>query len=171
MFTGESIGDGRFFNILLLAYVVPAALCGYLFKVSYGRRWQWYVTAIGGTALVLLLAYLTLETRALYQGPVLDYGRTSDAEWYTYSAVWLLYGVCLLAAGIVTGFSALRYASMAIILLTVAKVFLSDLSHLSGILRALSFIGLGLVLVGIGYFYQRFVFPRPSAPPDEPGDG
>jgi uncharacterized membrane protein len=33
--------------------------------------------------------------------------------------------------------------------------------------RALSFIGLGLVLVGIGLLYQRLLFPpqRPGAPP------
>jgi uncharacterized membrane protein len=36
---------------------------------------------------------------------------------------------------------------------------------LTGIFRALSFIGLGLVLVGIGYLYQRLLFPRrPEAP-------
>ena len=126
------------------------------------------MTAIGVTALLLLLAYLTLEIRTLYHGSVLNVGQTSDGEWYTYSAIWLLYGVCLLGAGILTAFSALRYASMAIIILTVGKVFISDLSHLSGILRALSFIGLGVVLVGIGYFYQRFVFPRPSVPSDKP---
>ena len=44
--------------------------------------------------------------------------------------------------------------------LTVAKVFLFDMADLAGIWRALSFIGLGLVLVGIGYLYQRVLFPR-----------
>ena len=45
------------------------------------------------------------------------------------------------------------------ITLTIAKVFLVDMSGLAGIWRALSFIGLGLVLVGIGYLYQRLLFP------------
>jgi uncharacterized membrane protein len=32
--------------------------------------------------------------------------------------------------------------------------------------RALSFIGLGLVLIGIGYLYQRLLFaPRPPSVP------
>jgi uncharacterized membrane protein len=49
-------------------------------------------------------------------------------------------------------------------LLTVAKAFLIDMGGLAGIWRALSFIGLGLVLVGIGYLYQRVLFPpRPAA--------
>ena len=85
------------------------------------------------------------------------------------SAIWLHYGASLLGAGILTGLAAFRYASLAIIMLTISKVFLSDLSNLSGILRALSFIGLGLVLVGIGYFYQRFVFPQKTTQQKETG--
>lgn len=160
MLTGDSIGEGRIFNLLILAYAVPALLCLPLYKLSAGKRPQLYVTAIGVTALVLFFTYLTLETRALFQGPILSSGTTSDTEWYTYSAVWLAYGALLLGLGVVTGKAAVRYASLAVIILTVGKVFLSDLAHLSGILRALSFIGLGAVLVGIGFFYQRFVFPQ-----------
>jgi uncharacterized membrane protein len=33
------------------------------------------------------------------------------------------------------------------------------MAGLTGILRALSFIGLGAVLVGIGWLYQRLLFP------------
>ena len=46
-------------------------------------------------------------------------------------------------------------------LLTVAKVFAFDMRQLTGLYRALSFLGLGAGLVGVGYFYQRFVFARP----------
>jgi uncharacterized membrane protein len=54
----------------------------------------------------------------------------------------------------------LRAASAAVVVLTVLKVFLIDLSDLTGIYRALSFLGLGAVLIGIGWFYQRLLFPR-----------
>jgi uncharacterized membrane protein len=46
----------------------------------------------------------------------------------------------------------------------VLKVFLVDMSDLTGIYRALSFLGLGVVLIGIGWFYQRLLFPRRAAP-------
>jgi uncharacterized membrane protein len=46
----------------------------------------------------------------------------------------------------------------------VLKVFLIDMSDLTGIYRALSFLGLGAVLIGIGWFYQRLLFPRRAAP-------
>jgi uncharacterized membrane protein len=59
---------------------------------------------------------------------------------------------------------ALRYASLALVLLTVAKVFLFDMAALGGLYRALSFIGLGLCLLGIVWLYARFVFPRKPVP-------
>jgi uncharacterized membrane protein len=40
-----------------------------------------------------------------------------------------------------------------------------DLAGVQGIYRALSFIGLGLVPIGIGWLYQRLLFPR-RAPTD-----
>jgi uncharacterized membrane protein len=105
-------------------------------------------------------AFVSLETRHWFQGPLLDRGDVGDAENYAYSAVWLLYGIGLLAAGIRSGGRALRFASMAVIMLTVAKVFLLDAAGLSGLYRVASFFGLGVSLLGIGYAYQRFVFRR-----------
>src|SRR6202030_1696730 len=108
------------------------------------------------------LAYLTLEIMRLYHGPTLD-GTISDPEQYTFSAVWLAFGVMLLMVGLLLKSEPARLASAAVILLTVAKAFLIDMAALAGIWRALSFIGLGLVLVGIGYLYQRLLFPpRPA---------
>ena len=122
-------------------------------------------------ALGLALGYLSLEVRTLYHGPVLTEGGTSDAEQYTYSAVWLAFGVALLAAGIFLRSLPLRVASAAVIVLTVLKVFLIDLSDLTGIYRALSFLGLGAVLIGIGWFYQRLLFPRTAEPSTETAKG
>jgi len=60
-----------------------------------------------------------------------------------------------------------------VIAITIGKAFLVDLAGLTGIFRALSFIGLGIVLVGIGWLYQRLLFPpRGGAitePAKEPG--
>ena len=96
----------------------------------------------------------------LFQGELIGLFRhTSDGEWYTYSAVWLVYGAVLLAIGLFTGAALVRYASLGVIVLTLLKAFLFDMSSLEGVLRALSFIGLGLGLVGVGYLYQKVIFP------------
>ena len=52
--------------------------------------------------------------------------------------------------------------------LVVAKVFLIDMSDLTGIYQSLSFIGLGIVLLGVGWLYQRLLFPRRAPPPSSP---
>ena len=90
-------------------------------------------------------------------------GPTSDAEIYGYSVVWLLYGGALLALGIWRQQPMLRVAALALLTLTVAKAFLFDMANLTGLYRAASFLGLGLCLIGIGYLYQRVVFPPPAA--------
>ena len=41
--------------------------------------------------------------------------------------------------------------------LTILKVFLYDMAALAGVLRVLSFLGLGLSLLGLAWVYQRFV--------------
>ena len=48
-----------------------------------------------------------------------------------------------------------RIASAAVVVLSVLKVFFIDMHDLTGIYQAVSFIGLGTVLMGIGWFYQR----------------
>jgi uncharacterized membrane protein len=42
-------------------------------------------------------------------------------------------------------------------------VFLYDTSNIAGIYRALSAIGLGVVLLGIGWLYQRVLYPQTAA--------
>jgi uncharacterized membrane protein len=171
--TGESVG-GPFLNLILLGYGLPAVLAIVLALVARRTRPMAYRAASAAVSVALALAYLTLEVKRLYHGPVLTAGRVSDPEQYTFSAVWLGFGVVLLLAGLLLDSKPARLASGAVITLTIAKVFLVDLSGLTGIWRALSFIGLGLVLVGIGYLYQRLLFPpRPAAlsPSEAPDAG
>jgi uncharacterized membrane protein len=170
LISGDLVGETRLFNWLVPGYALPAALLAVL-AVEFDRpenRWAGmpgFRMVLGVLALIMGFAFVSLEVRHWFQGPVLSYGDVGDAENYAYSAVWLLYGVGLLIAGILRGGRALRYASMAVIMLTVSKVFLFDAAGLSGLYRVASFLGLGLCLIGIGYAYQRFVFRRPAELP------
>jgi uncharacterized membrane protein len=162
MVTGDPVG-GPFFNLILLGYFLPALLVTVLALLSRGVRPQPYSAIAAVTAVALALLYLSLEVRRFYHGPVLTAGPTSDAEQYSYSAIWLIFGVALLAAGVWLRSRPVRFASAAVVILTVFKVFLVDMANLTGIYQALSFIGLGIVLLGIGWFYQRLLFQRPAA--------
>jgi len=166
MITNENIGANLFFNDLLLAYALPALLCGLVFYSAKDVRHQVLVKTAGFTALILFLTYLSLEVRTLFHGSHLAYGVMLDVESYSYSAIWLLYGLALLGGGILFQTSALRYASIPIVVLTVLKVFLYDMANLTGIWQAGSFLGLGVVLIAIGLLYQRLIFP-PDTPDNE----
>jgi uncharacterized membrane protein len=156
---------GSFVNLVLLGYAMPAVLALLLSYAVAGRRPAAYGNTIAGFALVLALSYLSLEIRRLYHGPRLTIGATTGAEQYTYSITWLAFGVVLLAIGILFNSQRARLASAVVIALTIVKAFLIDMSTLTGVYRALSFMCLGLVLVAIGWLYQRILFRRHSQPP------
>jgi uncharacterized membrane protein len=150
---------GVVFNLVLLAYGLPAVLAIALALIARTTRPLAYRITATVTAVVLALFYLTLETRRLFHGPVLA-GPISDAEQYAYSTVWLAFGIVLLAIGFLLRSQPARWPALAVIGLTIVKVFIVDTASISGIYRALSAIGLGVVLLGIGWFYQRVLFPR-----------
>ena len=129
-----------------------------------GRRPAAYANTIAAGALLMALSYVTLEIRRLYHGPLLTSEVTSDAEQYTYSIAWLAFGVTLLGIGISVNSQRARLASALVIALTIVKAFLIDMSTLTGVYRALSFMCLGLVLVAIGWLYQRILFRKETPP-------
>ena len=80
--------------------------------------------------------------------------------------------MALLGIGIAVNSQRARLASAAVIALTIVKAFVIDMSTLTGVYRALSFMCLGLVLVAIGWLYQRVLFRRqrpPATPVTQPG--
>jgi uncharacterized membrane protein len=164
LLTGAPVG-GPFFNMLLLGYALPAILVAALGLMTRETRPPANRTVAAVTAVVLALMYLSLMVTRAFHGSVLTDGPFTDAEGYTYSAVWLAFGVVLLLIGIALRSQPVRLCSAAVVLLTVGKVFLVDMAGLTGVWRAFSFIGLGLVLVGIGYLYQRLLFRKPPPAP------
>ncbi len=164
LLTGDAIEGGAVFNSLLIAYLLPAMIAGVLAWDFRATRPRWFVLAAAGIGLFLQFLYTMMEIRRLFQGPVIDIDRaTGEAELWTYSAVLIVIGVVALAIGLVRDIRLARLLSAAYIVAAVLKVFLVDLSSLEGALRAVSFIGLGLVLVGIGLAYQKLLVRRPAA--------
>jgi uncharacterized membrane protein len=174
--TDESTGRIPVFNLLLIAYLLPALAAGGLALFARHKRPYWYVAMLALLGATLAFAYASLSLRRLFQGEHIGFWRDfGQLETYSYSAVWLALGVVLLVGGMLLKSQVLRLASAALIVIAVAKVFLFDMSELEGVLRAFSFIGLGVVLIGIGLFYQRMLRlglgaaepePQPaSAPP------
>jgi uncharacterized membrane protein len=151
-------------NLILLGYGIPAMLATALALIARTSRPLPYRIVAAIIAMMLALFYLSLEVRRLFHGSILA-GPTSDAEQYMYSTVWLLFGIVVLAVGFVVRSQPARLLALGVIGLTIAKVFIVDTATISGIFRALSAIGLGVVLLGIGWLYQRLLYPRTPAAP------
>lgn len=155
-FTGESTGSIPFFNLLFLAYLLPGIAYGGAAWMANTRRPRHYVIGLVLTGAALIFSYVTLSVRRFYHGAdISDWKGFLQAELYTYSVVWLLLGLVLLALGYRFRSTALRIASAVLVFIAVIKVFLIDMSNLEGLYRALSFFGLGVALIGIGRFYQK----------------
>ena len=158
-FTSEAVTGGPVLNGIAAAYGLPALAAFGLAAIARPTRPLWYVRAAAILGASLSLAAVSLAVRRLFQGADIGFDRaTGAAEWYAYSAAWLGLGLVLLAYGVLRGSHMARLASAGLVGLATVKVFLFDLAGLEGPLRALSFLGLGAALIGIGLVYQRLVF-------------
>lgn len=100
-----------------------------------------------------LVAGAMLLVRQGFQGPILNGSDMPIAEYYVYSLAGLIVSIGLLVAGIRLPDKALRLAGLALLAATIVKVFLFDAGELEGIWRILSFLGLGVSLIGVGRLY------------------
>ena len=111
--------------------------------------------ALRFSALGLTIISLGLTVRQLFQGSILTAPTVSNAENYGYSAAFLLLSLLWLWRGIAGGARWLRMTGLGLLTLVTLKVFLIDAAALEGLLRVLSFLGLGGALIGIGWVYTR----------------
>jgi uncharacterized membrane protein len=74
---------------------------------------------------------------------------------FSYSAFFMVFGALLLSVGFWKRSAFLRWQALVLLALTIVKVFLSDISELSQGFRIFSFLGLGALLLGVSFAYQR----------------
>ena len=86
------------------------------------------------------------------------------------SAAWTVYAALLLWAGFRLNHALTRWAALAVFAVTVAKVFLFDLSGLDGLFRILAFLILSVVLAAAAWGYQKFQAYFRAAAPEGPSD-
>ena len=82
-----------------------------------------------------------------------------------YSVLWTLLGVAAMFIGHRKGTRVIWQAGAALLALTVAKLLVVDLANSGGGERIVAFIGVGILMVAVGYFA-----PLPPAPPRENKD-
>jgi uncharacterized membrane protein len=89
------------------------------------------------------------------------------------SVLWAVLGVAAFVTGLVRQSTTARLFGLGLLAIVTAKVFIIDLAALDVAYRVLSFVALGLLLLGAAYLASRFQAPppgepKPMPPPDPP---
>jgi uncharacterized membrane protein len=175
---GKIIGfDARFydaawhaplFNQTFAAFAVFVAAVAYVARVyapaanvdEEERRGAVGVLTVVGN--LFAVAALSLEASGYFRKQLSERAaagaNTRDlrlAQQLSLSLVWAVYGGAMLAFGHVRQNKLLRLMALALLAATTFKVFLFDLSELDQVYRIVSFIVLGLVLLGVSFLYQQ----------------
>ncbi|WP_446903843.1 DUF2339 domain-containing protein [Burkholderia sp. YIM B11467] len=147
------------FNPLDLVLVVVYALAASWFVRARKLGWSFdtyrveLLSAAGATVFLWLNAIL-LRTLHHWAGVPYEFGAMAEST-LVQASVSVYWTVCALATTIWAtrrGLRPLWFVGAALLALTVVKLFLFDLSHVTGIERIVSFIGIGVLLLLIGYF-------------------
>jgi uncharacterized membrane protein len=177
------VHDAVLVNWLAWSYLVPAAAAMlasiWLAKLELPRirtaassrsvqSVAWCGSVCGLCAAVLFFAWLNLVIlNAFGTRPSFRWlSERMPARDLSMSLAWALYALALLVLGVNRRIGGLRWISLGMFVLTIAKVFLFDLGNLQGLYRVASLLGLAITLLLVSLLYQRFVF-RVSAK-DEP---
>jgi uncharacterized membrane protein len=147
---------------LLAAYLTPACLAVLACRMLPDPTLR---MVAGAYAVLAGFAWITLQIRQVFHPAAMGFPGTpaEAAELWLWSGAWLAYGIGLMVLGIRGGRRLLRLTALGVIGLVCAKVFAVDMSGLTGLWRVLSFLGLGLALIGLGAVYRRFVLPGRNA--------
>jgi hypothetical protein len=157
-------------NWYLYTYLVPAAAFFAGAWILSEARWTPSPTVAqllrglrrllpaGGTTLLFLL--LNIEIADYFStgsSPTFRFLSAALAEGLSYTLGWAVFALALLVAGIVLAARSARIAAVVLLLVTVFKCFLFDLSRLGGLYRVASFVGLAASLAAVALLLQRFV--------------
>nr|WP_136251266.1 DUF2339 domain-containing protein [Ningiella ruwaisensis] len=153
--SNQEVGTNPIVNWLLILWFIPALVL--LFNV----KMQFFNKDTSKPALIVAglfyVSYLNAAIRLFFEeGTSLYLYAVSQAELYTYSVIYLLIAIICIVIAQSKHLHRLNQLGFAILALVILKAFVIDMANLEGLYRALSFIGLGLSLVGIGWLFQRF---------------
>ncbi|MBI3437626.1 MAG: DUF2339 domain-containing protein [Proteobacteria bacterium] len=119
-------------------------------------RWKVALEQAGIVSCLLhVLVAMTLLARFAYHGVAMAKASAEPLELWTYSALWAIYGGALVAAGTFARRQTLVWSGLALLAIAAGKVFVVDTAQLSGLIRAGSAIGLGIVALTVAWATQR----------------
>ncbi len=134
---------------LLLAIFVSASMVRKisLSQLSSNLKDCSFIYGLGGITLFIIL---NVEISSFFH----DY--LIRARFASISVLWALFSAVLMVRGFKHNISYIRIISLGLFFVTLIKVFLFDISKIDTPYRILSFIILGIVMIGTSYLYHKF---------------
>jgi uncharacterized membrane protein len=131
-----------------------------------GRRTRPVLCTLGTILTFLLLNIEIADYFSAPGAPSLTFQFSGNfARDLTYSIAWAIFALLLLIVGIRNAVKPVRYASMALLGITILKLFLHDLSQLEQLYRIAAFIIVAIIAMIASFLYQRFLnVPVKEAP-------
>jgi len=115
-----------------------------------GRALRWALAVLGLYGASLAILGLVQEASGATITTAFQRGHTAV------SAFWGAVALAALVLGLRRSMRTVRLAALGLFAIALGKLFIYDLSTLSSVTRALSFLAVGGVLLLAGFFYQRF---------------
>jgi uncharacterized membrane protein len=115
--------------------------------------------AVGALGTVLAFLLLNIEIADYFSatGSTLTFQFSGNfARDMTYSIAWALFALGLLVYGITKKIALARYAAMALLCVTLLKLFFHDLAQLGQLYRIGAFIGVAVIAMLASFAYQKF---------------
>ncbi len=157
----------------LASFAISVSIAQRVSASAHTREVFWYRQLAG----MLTIAFnLTAILAVVAQINLLFSNRFSSTEAMlqhalAVSAFLMLYGALLIALGFWRRIAFIRWQALMLLVFTIAKTFLYDMSSLSQGYRVLSFIGLGALLMAVSFAYQKDLLglrdPVPALDPHE----
>lgn len=137
---------------VIIGFGIPLGLFIWFSSISHGEkeffgRWV-LLCSFYFVTLIVSLALSGGETERLFVQ------HTSDCGIFSYSAGWMLLGICWLIAA--KRAKTMVKPAFVLIYFVIAKVFLYDVAELSDFWRIIALFALAGCLLGIGHFHARF---------------
>jgi len=125
------------------------------FRSLCGQDEQLTAKILYGVGIALLFVLLSCETYLYFQETIADRERARWVSQMSLSVTWGVYAIAMLAIGFWRTVRPLRLAALGLFGLTALKLVLVDMANVQEVYRIVSFLVLGVLMIGASYLYHR----------------
>ncbi|CAN5182450.1 hypothetical protein BH20ACI2_BH20ACI2_28990 [soil metagenome] len=165
----DSVTGPMHIAIRYISYFLVAGLLYILFVYSRDRELAQELpedqAAAGFDSILYLTIFITASCELVN---IMEQLHIPDSTKLGLSILWAVYAVIMIVAGIAKNKAYLRIAAIVLLAATLVKLFFYDIADLPTIPKTILFVAIGILMLIVGYLYNRYkdlIFKNPD--PDD----